>query len=165
MLELYFNFFTKIRDTDKYEEMEMDTDSLYLAIAERHLHDCIRGEKIKSGNCCVARTVMIRSLQTLAAFLFFECFVLNTENMTKQSLDCSRLIINALKCCVYVAKHTAVTIRRATALIAAENDVTSDHLKTVETCHGKISIIVGREGNCNFYQSSIPHKKLFCSKL
>ena len=28
MLELYYNFFKKFRDTDKYEELEMDTDSL-----------------------------------------------------------------------------------------------------------------------------------------
>ena len=29
MLELYYNFFRKFCDTDKYEELEMDTDFLY----------------------------------------------------------------------------------------------------------------------------------------
>ena len=34
MLELYYNFFKKFCDTDKYEELEMDTDSLYLTQSE-----------------------------------------------------------------------------------------------------------------------------------
>ena len=34
MLELYYNFFKKFCDVDMFEELEMDTDSLYLALAE-----------------------------------------------------------------------------------------------------------------------------------
>ena len=34
MLELYYNFFTRFCDLNKFEELEMDTDSLYLALAE-----------------------------------------------------------------------------------------------------------------------------------
>ena len=45
MLELYYNFSTKFCDTDKYGEIEMDTDSLYLALAEKGLYDCVRNEK------------------------------------------------------------------------------------------------------------------------
>ena len=33
MLELYYNFFDKFCDVDTFEELEMDTDSLYLALA------------------------------------------------------------------------------------------------------------------------------------
>ena len=33
MLELYYNFFKEFCDEDKYEEMEMDRDSLYLALS------------------------------------------------------------------------------------------------------------------------------------
>ena len=44
MLELYYNFFTKFCDVIKFEELEMDTDSLYFAIAEKKLEDCIRPE-------------------------------------------------------------------------------------------------------------------------
>ena len=43
MLELY-NFFTKFCDVNKFEELEKDTDSLYLALAEKELEDCIRPE-------------------------------------------------------------------------------------------------------------------------
>ena len=42
MLELYYNFFTRFCDVNKFEGLEMDTDSLYLALAEKELEDCIR---------------------------------------------------------------------------------------------------------------------------
>ena len=45
MLELYYNFFKKFCDTDKYEELEMNTDSLYLALSEENLEDVIVPEK------------------------------------------------------------------------------------------------------------------------
>ena len=44
MLELYYNFFTRFCDVNKFEEFETNTDSLYLALAERELEDCIRPE-------------------------------------------------------------------------------------------------------------------------
>ena len=40
MLELYYNFFDKFCIFNKFEELEMDTDSLYLALAEENLYDC-----------------------------------------------------------------------------------------------------------------------------
>ena len=45
MLELYYNFFDKFCDIDTFEELEMDTDSLYLALAHDNLYDCIRPSK------------------------------------------------------------------------------------------------------------------------
>ena len=45
MLELYYNFFKKFCDTDKYDELEIDTDSLYLALSEENLEDVIVPEK------------------------------------------------------------------------------------------------------------------------
>ena len=42
MLELYYNFFERFCDVNKIEELEMDTDSLYLALPEKD--DCIREE-------------------------------------------------------------------------------------------------------------------------
>ena len=45
MLELYYNFFDRFCDVDKFEELEMDTDSLYLAVAHENLYDCIRPAK------------------------------------------------------------------------------------------------------------------------
>ena len=57
MLELYYNFFIKFYDVTKLEELEMDTDSLCLAPAEKELEDCIRlemraeGQKLQSNDC------------------------------------------------------------------------------------------------------------------
>ena len=57
MLELYYNFFTRFCDLNKSEELEMDTDSLYLALAENELEDCIRPEmraewqRLRSNDC------------------------------------------------------------------------------------------------------------------
>ena len=57
LLELYYNFFTRFCDVNKFEELEMDTDSLYLALAEKQLEDCIRPEmrlewqRLRSNDC------------------------------------------------------------------------------------------------------------------
>ena len=57
MLELYYNFFDKYCDITKFEELEMDTDSLYLALSEHDLCDCIRPtmkkeyNSLRSGDC------------------------------------------------------------------------------------------------------------------
>ena len=57
ILELYDNLFTRFCDVNKFEELEMDTDSLYLALAEKELEDCIRPEmkaewqRLRSNDC------------------------------------------------------------------------------------------------------------------
>ena len=45
MLELYYNFFERFCDVNNFEELEMDTDSLYLALSEKELYDCIQESK------------------------------------------------------------------------------------------------------------------------
>ena len=44
ILELYYNFFTKFCDLNKFKELENGTDLLYLALFEKQLEDCIRPE-------------------------------------------------------------------------------------------------------------------------
>ena len=44
MLELYYNFVTKLCYVNKFEELELDRDSLPLALAEKELGDCTRPE-------------------------------------------------------------------------------------------------------------------------
>ena len=57
MLELYYNFFDKFCDVQKFEELEMDTDSLYLALANENLYECIKPEirsiwnEMRSNDC------------------------------------------------------------------------------------------------------------------
>ena len=48
MLEMYYNFFTKFCEVNNCEELEMDTDSLYLAVVEKKLGDCI-GPEMRAG--------------------------------------------------------------------------------------------------------------------
>ena len=43
-LQLYCNFLTKVCDNNKFEEWDMDTDSLYVALVEKKLEDCIKPE-------------------------------------------------------------------------------------------------------------------------
>ena len=57
MLELYYNFFLRFCDVNKFEELEKDTDSLYLDLAQTELEDCIRPEmraewqRLRSNDC------------------------------------------------------------------------------------------------------------------
>ena len=44
MMHLYYNFFERFCDVNKFEELEKDTDSLFLAPSEKELYDCIREE-------------------------------------------------------------------------------------------------------------------------
>ena len=44
-LELYFNFFEKLCDADNFEELEMDTDSLYLTLWEENFEGLILSQK------------------------------------------------------------------------------------------------------------------------
>ena len=45
MLELFYNFYDKFCDVNTFEELKMDTYSLYLAVAEEDLVDCILSSK------------------------------------------------------------------------------------------------------------------------
>ena len=63
MLELYCTFFEKFCDTDKYEEVEMDTDSLYLALSEENLEDVILTKSERSGTSYILKVALITLLR------------------------------------------------------------------------------------------------------
>ena len=65
ILELHYNFFTKFCDVHKFAELEADTDSLYLALPEKELEDCITPEMREEGESCDKMTVSIISLKVL----------------------------------------------------------------------------------------------------
>ena len=44
MLELYYQFLHNSCDISSFEQMEMDTDSLYLPLAHKSLEDCIKAK-------------------------------------------------------------------------------------------------------------------------
>ena len=45
MIELYYKFFHKFCDVNNFKEVELNTDSLYLALAEENLDECILSSK------------------------------------------------------------------------------------------------------------------------
>ena len=63
MSELYYHFFKKFCDADKFEELGMDTDSLYLALSEENLEAVnLPGKRdewnaMRSGDCTHTFTV------------------------------------------------------------------------------------------------------------
>ena len=110
MLELYYNFFTRSFDVNKFEELEMDTDSLYLALAEKELEDCIRPEmraewqRLRSNDC-------VDNFTADAVANFFPANKTIKENLAflKKSSDVRR-------CYVYVVRHTAAKTSSLTNL-------------------------------------------------
>ena len=88
MLELYYNFFKKFCDTEKYEKLEMDTDSLYLALSEENLEDIILPEKKTNGKQYVREIVQIASLRMKQAKSSQELVVVLTRSMIRESRDC-----------------------------------------------------------------------------
>ena len=98
-LELYYNFFTRICDVDKFEELEMDTDSLYPALAEKELKDCIRPEmrtewqRLRSKDC-----VDIFTADAVANFFRRTCCVKHKEHdkrepgLFKEELRCTAML-------------------------------------------------------------------------
>ena len=111
MLELYYNFFDEFCDVNKFEELEMDTDSLYLALAEEDLDDCILPSK-RAEWTEKAKQGLSRRFQSRCKTNFFPrtCCSLNIRNMTRENQDCSRKSSDAPKCYACVVKPIAVTI-------------------------------------------------------
>ena len=97
----------------------MDTDSLYLALAEKELTDCIRSEmKAECEN--MRSTDCDGSFAADASGNFFPEFVVrNTENMTGENRVSSEKNSSARKCCVFLVKIIAATILPLTGLNSA----------------------------------------------
>ena len=133
MLELYYNFFKKFCDPDKCEELEIDTDSLYLALSEENLEDVILPEKraewdqLRSEDCTDNFTAN-------ATDNFFPRTCCNEQkNVIRESRDYLKKNSGVRKCCACVAKHIVVTINRLTNTSSAANDSIRELWKTVET--------------------------------
>ena len=111
MLELYYNFFDEFCDVNKFEELEMDTDSLYLALAEEDLDDCILPSKRAEWTERRSKDCRDDFRAVLA--------VLNIRNMTRENQDCSRRSSDAPKCYACVVKPIAVTIVKVKSISLA----------------------------------------------
>ena len=104
MLELYYNFFERFCDVNKFEELEMDTDSLYLALSEKQLYDCIREESKAEWE--LMRTVDCKDDFTANATNNFFPRTCCTEHIKhdKRELVFSKRSFVVRNCCVCAAK-------------------------------------------------------------
>ena len=105
MLELYYNFFNKFCELNTFEELEMDTDSLYLALAEENFYDCIQPakraawEKMRENDCRDSfKQTLISSLERVAVRI---------KSMISRSRDVLKKNLDAQKSYVCVARHIA----------------------------------------------------------
>ena len=81
MLELYYNFLTKFCVVNKFKELEEDTDSQYLALAEKELEYCVRPEmraerqRLRTNDCVDSLTA-----DAVAIFFPWTCCVKHKQN-------------------------------------------------------------------------------------
>ena len=85
LLELYYKFLTRFCDVIKFEELEMHTDSLYLALAEKEMKDCIRPEiraewQRWSSNDCVDKL----TADAVANFFPKTCCVKHKQHVSRK---------------------------------------------------------------------------------
>ena len=109
-LELYYNFFTRFCNVNKFEELEMDTDSLYLALAENEHEEFIRPEvrvewqRLRSNGCVDSFTA-----GALANILLRTSFVKHKQHdkrepgFLKQEFRCTEMLCLCTKtyCCYH----------------------------------------------------------------
>ena len=109
MLELYYNFFAKFCNIKKSGELDMDTDSLYLALAKNELEECIwpkmkaKWGQLQSKDCTDCFTA------DAVGSSFPDFPVTSRKTMTNESLVFSKRNLIVRKICVFVVKLTAAT--------------------------------------------------------
>ena len=138
-LETYYILWTTFCDTGKYEQMEMDTDSLYSEPTEKELYDWIGNENMQECETLRSKDWLFCSLQTFCRNGFQPRAVLNTQNLMEESLDCPSKELDALKCCVCLAKHIFVTTPPATSVKLAGRNWKTNIWRQWRWPHGKIS--------------------------
>ena len=105
MLELYYNFFERFCGVKKFEELERDTDSLYLALSEKELYDCIQEES--KAEWSLFRTEDCKSNFTANTTTNFFPRTCCTKHVNENLVFSKRSFV-VRKCCVYAAKPIVV---------------------------------------------------------
>ena len=129
MLDFYYNFDRKFCDTDKYEELELDTDSLYLALSKQKLEDVILPEKraewdqLRSKDCTDNFTA--NATDNFSAELAVMSTRKHQVHMIRDSRDYLKKGLDVQKCCACVGKPIVATIERVTS----KNLVARDSVK------------------------------------
>ena len=132
MLELYYNYFKKFCDTEKYEELEVDTGSLYLALSEEKLEDIILPEKRNEWKQYVREIAQIASLRMPQTTSSQERVVLLTRSIIRCNQNCLKKNSRVPNCCACVAKPFVATIKRVTSTNSVARDSIKELWKTEE---------------------------------
>ena len=108
MLELYYNFFERFCDVNKFEELEMDIHSLYWALSEKELYDCFREES--KSECDLMRTEDWKDDFTANATTNFFPRTCCTKHVKhdKRNLIFPKRSFVVRNCCVCAAKPIVV---------------------------------------------------------
>ena len=119
---LYYNFFKKFCDTDEYEELEMDTDSHYLALS---------GENELTGTSYVLKIPLICLLRMQPAIFSPELAVMSTRNMIRESRVSSKKSLDVQKCCACVRQTYGCYDKQTNKNKFSSKGHTKKHWKTV----------------------------------
>ena len=117
MWELHYNFFKNFCNTGKYEELDMDTDSLYLALSEENLEDGILPEKRAEWNQLRFKDFTDKFLRKQPTIFSPESAVMLTRNMIREGRDYLKRNSGVRKCFACVAEPIVATIERVTSTI------------------------------------------------
>ena len=98
MLQLYYNFFKIFCDDTKFELIEMDTDSLYMAISETNIEEIIKPE-MRLGGKTVGGPIVVKGNSKLMVDSIFslETVAVSTTNLIKEHLVFSKKSFDVLK--------------------------------------------------------------------
>ena len=113
MLELYYNFCTRFCAVNKFEKLEMDTDSLYLAVAEKELEDGIRPETRAEWQRLRSNCVDDLTADAVAIFFPRTCCVKHRQHdkrepgLFRQEFKCTEILCLCSKtyCCYDVTSN------------------------------------------------------------
>ena len=132
MLELYYKFIRNFCDTEKNEELEMDTDSLYLALSEENLEDIVLPEKRNEWEAVRSRDCTDSFTASAMGHFFQEFVVLLTRSMIRENRDCIKRNSGVPECSACVANPIVGTIERVTSTNSVARVYMKELWKTVE---------------------------------
>ena len=131
MIELYYNFLEKYCDDTKFEELENYTDSLYLALSENDLYDCIQPAMQKEWNSLRIGDCMDYFSADSTTKFFPPTWCTKQKILIDENLAYSKKKSAAQKWFVCVAKHIATTILNHTNSILVAQVGLKERLRTV----------------------------------
>ena len=155
MLEQYYNLFTRFCHVNKFEKLEMDTDSLYLTLAEKELEDCIRPEmraewqSLRSNDCVDSFTA-----DAVANFFPRACCVKHKQHdkrepgLFKGEFRCTEMLCLCSKtyCCYDVTSNKFRFSSRGLNKHVLEQSGDGSLKKYRRVLNGKVNVTLNKRG-------------------